>query len=72
MAAEQILARAKRIRLPISALARQAGLNLHTVHRLTREQTDPRCSTVEKVQAALETEERGLLEHLKAIHTEED
>lgn len=68
MSAEQLLERARRIRLPITTLADRAGVNLHTAHRLTKEQTDARCSTMTKVMSALEAEERDLLAHLSTLH----
>lgn len=52
--------RAARIRLPLKALAEMAGVDEDNLHRVLKGKTDPRLSTVEKIEAALAKEEDRL------------
>lgn len=57
-------ARRRALRLPVKHLAAAAGLDEDNVHRVLRNQTDPRQSTVAAIDAALTAEETRLQQYL--------
>lgn len=68
MRLEQITDRIARVRLPQKALADRAALDEDTVSRALTNKTDPRNSTLEKIERALTAEEIDLRDHLLALH----
>ncbi len=64
----QIAGRVKAIGMPKNRLARAAGLNPATLHRLNK---DPRSSTVTRLSEVIVAEERRLLAHLVGLYPQE-
>jgi transcriptional regulator with XRE-family HTH domain len=59
--------RADAIRLPVTVLAERAGLDEMTAHRVLRGKSDPRESTLLKLDRALAREEDKLFEYLAPL-----
>lgn len=68
IALEQIEIRAKAINIGLSRMAELAGVNPSTVFRCLRYGSDPRSSTRDKLNDALDQEERRILDHLARLH----
>ncbi|WP_371346995.1 helix-turn-helix domain-containing protein [Ancylobacter sp. IITR112] len=65
-----IVARANRIGLPQKRLAELSGLHKTTVERTLNGKTDPRRSTLRKLEHALLDHERDQLARLRQLHPE--
>lgn len=63
-----LLDRARRIRLSVSEIARRAHLDKHTVLRIGDPTRSPLTTTVDKVKAVIERDERDLRDHLFDLH----
>jgi hypothetical protein len=71
MTPDKLLARSEAIRWPVRDLAQAAGLPKDTVARAlgrTKAATDPRTSTVVKIEAAIAAEELRLRDYLTLLH----
>jgi hypothetical protein len=63
-----LLTRAKTIRLPVTEIARRAGLDKHTVLRLRIPGRAPLTSTRDAVTREIEAEEIQLRDYLVGLH----
>lgn len=63
-----IVSRANSIGLPQYRLAELSGLHVTTVERTLNGKTDPRRSTLKKLEAGLIEAERLQLAHLRSLH----
>lgn len=69
---EQILERAKRAYISLSALARDAGIDPSTLSRWSTSGRDVHHGKLRAAQAALQQRERALLRHLLTLYPEQE
>jgi transcriptional regulator with XRE-family HTH domain len=68
MRPDDVLSRREKLRLSVAELARLAGVDKHTIHRIEDGRHSPVSSTLDKIAAALVAEELRVLAHLQALH----
>ena len=68
MPQKQLAARARALRLGAVELSRLAGLDVNTVVDCLAGKTDPRTSTLRKLDRVITDQERSLLSYLAARH----
>lgn len=69
MRPDDVLSRREKLRLSVAELARLAGVDKHTIHRIEDGRHSPVSSTLDKIAAALVAEELRVLAHLQALHS---
>lgn len=68
MRPEMLRSRREAVRLTVAELARLAGVDKHTIHRIEDAAHSPVSTTLDKIETALVAEERRVLAHLLRLH----